>query len=145
MITDSRQENAEEPDIWIRLAKDNLAAWMLNWMTSTSLEVISANILGACSIVKPELNKASFAILPDQLKDVPDVSKYVLKRYWPSRRIMHASLFYPASLQLIVEHMALQLEAVYALGNVVQGSVRGVMQDLGTELEMTIYYVKKED
>lgn len=144
MMTSSSQENVDEKDIWVRLAKDNLAAWMLNWMPSTALEVIGANIVGAASTVHKALNEAKFAILPDQLKDVPDLAKYTLVSY-EGVRITYKELFDPRTLQRVVEDLAGILHNLYVTGQVVQGSVRGVFSPPQVSLSnLNIYYIRKE-
>jgi hypothetical protein len=150
MMTDGRQENAGEKDIWVKLAKDNLASWMLNWMAGASLEVIGSNILGAAHEVNAALNKASFIILPPQLKDVPDISKYKMC-YYGSFDVAYAALFDPAGLQSLVEQIAAELDRLYATGKVVQGSVRALLQAHHGQMEactvatVSVYYIKKEE
>ena len=149
-MTEGRQENAGETDIWTKLAKDNLASWMLNWMTASTLEVIGSNILGAAHEINPELNKAKFAILPQQLKDVPNVSKYTMC-YYGSFDISYGGLFDPGALKMLVETIAVELDRLYATGTVVQGSVRCLLQahsgqqDSNTLATCSVYYVKKEE
>ena len=147
MSANGPEANVEEPDIWVRLAKDNLAAWMLNWMTTTALEVMGTNIIGAASTVNKELNTAKFHILPDRLQDVPDVTKYTLAHY-ESISLQYTALFNPEALRKLVEYLIMRLGLLYATGKVLQGSVRGLLHrhDVDGNVLLDIYYIyRKED
>jgi len=147
MLTEPSKEYIAEPDMWVKLAKDNLSTWMSNWMPAASLEVIGVNLLGAAHMLKPELNDAKFVILPEKLKDTTDVSKYQLQSYWCpewAREIHTSCLFDPEKLKQVASNLSIILADIYDKGNIIQGSVRCLLTTgrlSKTNLLITLYCV----